>query len=280
MQDSSTPTKRTDPFDGILLVDKPSGPTSHDVVSRIRYHFRLKKVGHGGTLDPLATGLLVILLGRGTRLAPWFMSSDKIYEGTLRLGVATDTQDAAGRVLREADYRAVTAEALLQQMAPFRGDLLQTPPMVSAIKHDGVPLYKLARRGQDVERKPRLIHIYEFRLLDFNPPDARFILRCTKGTYVRTLCHEVGEKLGCGAHLAQLRRLQSGHYNVADARPMDDLLKLSQGDLIDIVIPLHRIPVGPAASAAADDTAGGDPSEEWGHRCRAANPGASHEGTA
>jgi tRNA pseudouridine55 synthase len=247
METSPNRAPRSDPFDGILLVDKPSGPTSHDVVSRIRRHFHLKKVGHGGTLDPQATGLLIILLGRGTRLSATFMSSDKTYEGTLRLGASTSTQDAEGTILREADYRAVTRELLEQAMAPFRGDIFQTPPMVSAVKRDGVPLYKLARRGEEVERKPRLIHIYEFRLLAFQPPDAPFRLRCTKGTYVRTLCHEIGEKLGCGAHLAALRRLQSGDFDVKDARSLDELLKLNTSQLIDVVIPAHTLVAAQAA---------------------------------
>jgi tRNA pseudouridine55 synthase len=238
--------QRSDPFDGILLIDKPSGPTSHDVVSRIRRHFHLKKVGHGGTLDPQATGLLIILLGRGTRLSAAFMSADKTYEGVLRLGIATSTHDADGAVLRTADWRTVTRAAVEDGMAAFRGDIFQTPPMVSAVKRDGVPLYKLARRGVEVERKPRLIHVYEFRLLDFQPPDVRFRLRCTKGTYVRTLCHDLGEKLGCGAHLAELRRLQTGDFDVKDAQTMDALLKLERNQLIDVIVPAHTLSAGPA----------------------------------
>lgn len=232
---------RSDPFDGILLVDKPAGPTSHDVVDRIRRHFRLKKVGHGGTLDPAATGLLVILLGRGTRLSERLMSSDKTYEGILRLGAATDTQDAAGTVLRQGDPSAVTRETLEREMAAFRGDLYQTPPMVSAVKQGGVALYKLARRGEEVERKPRLIHIYEFRLLTFALPDASFVLKCTKGTYVRTICHDIGERLGCGAHLAQLRRTVCGNFSLNEAVAFDALLGMEQIQLLDIVRPMHAV---------------------------------------
>lgn len=230
---------RSDPFDGILLVDKPAGMTSHDVVARLRRHFHFKKVGHGGTLDPDATGLLIILLGRGTRLSERFMSSDKTYEGVLRLGVTTDTQDASGRVLREGDPSGVTTERLQAEMARFRGDLFQTPPMVSAIKVDGVPLYKLARRGEEIERKPRLIHIYEMPLLNFTPPRAAFRLRCTKGTYVRTICHDLGEALGCGAHLESLRRTASGDFTVEKATPFDQLLSMTQVQLLDIVVPMH-----------------------------------------
>jgi tRNA pseudouridine55 synthase len=233
--------QRTDPFHGILLVDKPAGPTSHDIVDRIRRHFHLKKVGHGGTLDPAATGLLVILLGHGTRLSERFMSSDKTYEGTLRLGISTDSQDADGKIVREADPSGVTREQLEAAMATFKGDMYQTPPMVSAVKIEGVPLYKLARRGQEVERKPRFIHIYEFKLLDFTSPRAAFRLRCTKGTYVRTICHDIGETLGCGAHLEQLRRTQSGDFDVKDAIPFDRLMTLAQAQLLDVVLPMHSL---------------------------------------
>lgn len=231
----------TDPFDGLLLVDKPAGPTSHDVVDRLRRHFRLRKVGHGGTLDPQATGLLLILLGRGTKLSDQMLSTDKTYEGVFRLGAATSTHDTDGAVVKEGDFRSITREQVAAAMAKFQGDIYQTPPMVSAVKKDGVPLYKLARRGQDVKREPRLIHIYEFTLLDFNPPDIRFIIRCTKGTYVRTICHDVGEALGCGAFLAQLRRTQSGPFTIDKAFTMPVLLQLQQIQLLDYVIPLHRL---------------------------------------
>ena len=199
-----------DPFDGLLPMDKPAGMTSHDVVDRVRRHFRLRKVGHGGTLDPMATGLLVLLLGRGTRLSNLVMGSDKTYEGDLRLGITTSTEDVDGEILAEKDPSGVTADQLADAMRRRVGDLMQTPPMVSAIKKDGVPLYKLARRGQEVAREARLIHIYEFALLSYAPPVARFRLRCTKGTYVRTLVADIGAELGCGAHLAALRRTTSG----------------------------------------------------------------------
>ena len=232
---------RTDPYDGILLVDKPAGLTSHDVVDHIRRRFYLKKVGHGGTLDPAATGLLIILLGRGTRASNRFMSSDKTYEGTIRLGIVTDSQDADGQVTREADPSAITRDLLEAAMAKFKGDMFQMPPMVSAIKIAGVPLYKLARRGEEVERKPRFIHLYEFRLLDFTPPCGTFVLRCTKGTYVRTVCHDVGEALGVGAHLCQLRRTESGPFSVKEAVPLDSLLDMTPADFSKRVISLHAL---------------------------------------
>jgi tRNA pseudouridine55 synthase len=235
------PAQRSDPYDGVLLVDKPSGPTSHDVVDRIRRHFHFNKVGHGGTLDPQATGVLVILLGRGTKLSNLMMGSDKTYEGVLRLGAVTDTQDAEGRIVREADFAHVTRDDAAAGMARLQGDLYQLPPMVSAMKKDGVPLYKLARRGETVEREPKFVHVYAFTLLDFAPPDIAFRLRCSKGTYVRTLCHDLGEALGCGAHLARLRRIQSGDFTVDQCRSLADILALDHLQLLDLVIPLHRL---------------------------------------
>lgn len=235
------PPRHVDPSDGILLVNKPSGPTSHDVVSRIRRHFRFKKVGHGGTLDPQATGLLVILIGRGTKLSSLFIGSDKTYEGTMRLGISTDTHDAQGNVLQESDCSFVTREQLEAEMKKLTGDILQTPPMVSAVKMDGVPLYKRARKGQTVEREPRLIHIYEFRLINFNPPVATFRIKCTKGTYVRTLCADIGETLGCGAHLEQLCRTRSGDLELENALRMEEILSFDRDELIGKIIPLHKI---------------------------------------
>lgn len=232
---------QTDPFDGIVLVDKPAGPTSHDVVYKIRRHFNLKKVGHGGTLDPAATGLLVILLGRGTKVSNRFMSSDKTYEGTITLGVTTDSQDADGKVLQEIDASGITRAQLEEAISKFKGDMFQIPPMVSAIKMAGVPLYKLARQGEEIERKPRFIHLYEFRLLTFTPPQGTFVLRCSKGTYVRTLCHDIGEALGVGAHLSQLRRTETAGYNVSHAVTMDQLLAMQQVDLLNVVLPLHTL---------------------------------------
>jgi len=234
------PPADIDPWDGVLLVDKPAGPTSHDVVDTVRGTFGFGKVGHGGTLDPAATGLLVLLIGRGTKLSNFFMSSDKTYAGTMRLGVATDSQDADGEVIAEAPWDHVTREMLEAEMAKYRGDIMQTPPMVSAKKVAGVPLYKHARRGKTVKREAKLIHVYTFRLDEFEPPHASFELKCTKGTYVRTICADVGEGLGCGAHLASLRRIASADLHVDDAIPFEDLLKLAEGDLIDRIRPVRE----------------------------------------
>jgi tRNA pseudouridine55 synthase len=236
-----TPPRSIDPFDGVLLVDKPGGPTSHDIVDAIRRRFRLPKVGHGGTLDPQATGLLVLLLGRATKLADQFTGSDKTYQGTLVLGIATDSYDADGRIMREADCSSVTREQLEERMRAMVGDLMQVPPMVSAVKIDGVPLYKLARRGETVERKPRLVHIYELTLKSFEPPAATFAIRCTKGTYVRSICADIGDALGCGAHLGSLRRTQCGAFSVSDAMPLDALLDLTPDALQSRVVTLRTL---------------------------------------
>lgn len=230
------PPLQLDSHDGLLLVDKPSDWTSHDVVAKIRRHFRIPKVGHGGTLDPMATGLLVILLGKGTKISERIMGLDKAYEGIFRLGVETDSQDADGQVVAEKDASAITAEQIVAEMNARLGDQMQTPPMVSAIKIKGVPLYKLARKGQTVARKPRLIHIYRFALRDYTAPAAHFDVACTKGTYVRTLAHDIGQALGVGAHLSQLRRTKIGQLDIAAAHPLETLL--AQPDLSQHIIPL------------------------------------------
>ena len=229
-----------DPFNGVLLVDKSVGMTSHDVVHKIRKHFTLRKVGHGGTLDPNATGLLPILIGRGTKISDKVMSSDKEYEGRMHLGIRTDSQDVEGNVLREAPANDVTEAQLQTLCKEFTGELLQTPPMVSAVKKDGVPLYKLARKGQEVEREPRQIVIHSFDLLKFETPFADFRVRCTKGTYVRTLCDDIGEKLGCGAHLATLRRTETGGCSVANAFTLDTILNWDLETLESHVLPLRN----------------------------------------
>ena len=231
----------TSALDGLLLVDKPAGMTSHDVVHQIRRHFGIKKVGHGGTLDPAATGLLLILLGRGTKLSSQVMSSNKTYEGVMLLGITTDSQDMDGEVTREADCAAITAEQITEEMQKRTGDIMQTPPMVSAVKKNGVPLYKLARKGVTVEREPRLIHVYNFSLRGFEPPRAQFRIKCTKGTYVRTLCHDIGEALGCGACLESLRRTQSGSYRVERAQKLDDLMQMRRSELEPLVIPFLQV---------------------------------------
>ncbi|HTV40112.1 MAG TPA: tRNA pseudouridine(55) synthase TruB [Candidatus Sulfotelmatobacter sp.] len=230
-------------LDGAILVDKPAGPTSHDVVDAIRRRFGIKKVGHCGTLDPNATGLLIIVLGRGTKLSEKLMGDDKVYEGTIRFGVATSSYDADGEVLDTKRVPALSLEQLNELAMPFIGDQMQTPPMVSAIKKDGVPLYKLARKGVEVEREPRLVHIYNFRFTNYTEPNGDFRLACTKGTYVRSVAHELGQKIGCGAHLAALRRSASGKFDVADATPLDAVLNMTTNQLEQKVVPFLKLAV-------------------------------------
>ncbi len=228
-------------LDGAILVDKPSGPTSHDVVDVIRRKFGIKKVGHCGTLDPNATGLLIIVLGRGTKLSERLMGDDKVYEGVIKFGEETDSYDSDGELTGSLPVMPMTLAELNEEAAKFIGDLMQVPPMVSAIKKGGVPLYKLARKGIDVEREPRLIHIYNFRFTEYAEPLGKFRVACTKGTYIRSLAHDLGQQLGCGAHLTSLRRSASGKFDVADALSLDAILQLSTVELEKRVLPFLKL---------------------------------------
>ncbi len=230
-------------LDGALLIDKPSGPTSHDVVAAVRRRFRIEKVGHCGTLDPQATGLLIIVLGRATKLSEKLMTSDKVYEGLIKFGETTDSYDADGEILSSLPVMPITLNELNEASVSFTGDQMQVPPMVSAVKIGGVPLYKLARKGIEVERKPRLVHVYSFRFLDYNEPLGMFRLACTKGTYVRSVAHELGQKLGCGAHLASLRRVTSGKFDVSQALSLDKVLAMQESELGTHVIPFLNLSV-------------------------------------
>jgi tRNA pseudouridine55 synthase len=231
-------------LDGAILIDKPVGPTSHDVVDAIRRHFNIKKVGHCGTLDPNATGLLIIVLGRGTKLSEKLMSDDKVYEGTIKFGESTDSYDADGEMVASLPVPPLTVEQLNEAAAAFVGDQMQTPPMVSAVKKGGVPLYKLARKGIEVEREARLIHVYSFQFSAYQEPLGTFRLACTKGTYVRAIAHEMGQKMGCGAHLATLRRTVSGKFDVAQAIALHDVFKLSPRELESRVMPFLKLAAG------------------------------------
>ena len=231
-------------LDGAVLIDKPAGPTSHDVVDAIRRQFLIKKVGHCGTLDPNATGLLIIVLGRGTKLSEKLMSDDKVYEGTVKFGETTHSYDADGDLVSSLPVPPLSLEELNAAGAEFIGDLMQVPPMVSAVKKGGVPLYKLARKGIEVEREPRLIHVYSFRFSSYEEPIGAFRVACTKGTYVRSMAHELGQKLGCGAHLATLRRVVSGKFDVSEAIQFEEVLKLDPRELERHVIPFLKLAQG------------------------------------
>src|SRR6266567_3938720 len=228
-------------LDGAILVDKPSGPTSHDVVDAIRRQFQIKKVGHCGTLDPNATGLLIIVLGRGTKLSERLMADDKVYEGTIKFGEATDSYDSDGELTGSLPVPPISLDELNTAATEFVGDQMQIPPMVSAVKKAGVPLYKLARKGIEVAREPRLIHVYTFRFSSYQEPLGQFRLACTKGTYVRAIAHELGQKLGCGAHLSSLRRVTSGKFDVSEATPLEAVLKLSESELEKRVLPFLKL---------------------------------------
>jgi tRNA pseudouridine55 synthase len=208
--------------DGILLVDKPRGITSHDAVDRVRRALGIKKVGHAGTLDPMASGLLVMGVGRGTRLLRFLADLDKEYEGTGQLGVETDTLDTEGEVVRTADVDVSEAD-LRSAMEALTGDIEQRPPAYSAVQVGGERSYKAARRGQVLEAQPRAVRVDAFELLGFTPPDFEFRVVCSSGTYVRSLVAEVGAHLGPGAHLTRLIRTRIGHFSLQDAKPPDDV---------------------------------------------------------
>lgn len=211
-------------MNGIVIVDKPQGWTSQDVTSRLRRVFNTRRIGHGGTLDPMATGVLPVFVGRATRGVEFFEHAEKEYEAVLRLGVLTDTEDITGTVLEKRPVNVTEAE-FLAVLPRFRGKIMQVPPMYSALKVDGKKLYDLARAGKTVERQPREIEILELNCLEFTGETARLRIKCSKGTYIRTLCKDIGEALGCGGCMEQLRRTAAGEYTIAEAVPLQALLE-------------------------------------------------------
>jgi tRNA pseudouridine55 synthase len=227
-------------IEGVLLVDKPAGMTSHDVVYKLRRKLGMQRIGHAGTLDPMATGVLVMLVGKATRISQYLISVDKVYEGEVTLGVTTNSQDAEGEVLTTMPVPPLTEAQVRDVMKTFLGDQYQTPPMFSAIKIDGVPLYKKARQGEEVEREPRFIRVSAFELLSFALPKLTFRLACTKGTYVRTVAHDLGQKLGCGGHLSALRRTGSGKFTIAQCTPLAEIQELPLPEIEKRLIPVHE----------------------------------------
>ncbi len=227
--------------DGVLLVDKAAGMTSHDVVALVRRRLQIKKVGHCGTLDPIATGLLLLTLGRGTKIQDLLMAEDKEYSGTLMLGVSTSSQDREGEVIQSREVPEFSSEQIREAFDKFRGDFYQMPPMVSAIKHGGVPLYKLARQGKTVERDPRLVHVYRYSIDRVALPQIDFTVVCSKGFYVRTYAHDIGETLGCGAHLADLRRTKSGRFDVARAVRVEELREIAPAEITVRILSLPEV---------------------------------------
>jgi tRNA pseudouridine55 synthase len=227
--------------DGVLLVDKARGMTSHDVVAIARRALGTKKVGHCGTLDPLATGLLLITIGRGTKIQDLLMSEDKEYVGTIRLGEVTDSQDADGQIIETNPVPELSREQIQRAFDKFKGDFYQMPPMVSAIKKNGVPLYKLARQGKQIEREPRFVRVYAQEIRDVRLPEVDFLVICSKGFYVRTYANDIGRELGCGAHLSVLRRTKSGRFDVDNAVSVDDLKTLSRDELVTRILSLPTV---------------------------------------
>lgn len=229
---------QTDAPEGILLVDKPQGITSHDVVYKLRKIFHIKKIGHAGTLDPMATGLLLMLIGKATKVSQFLMSMDKEYRGTIRLGQSTDSQDAEGEVVEERPVPDISEADALKEMKAFVGDQYQTPPMYSAKKVNGQPLYKLARQGKTVPREPRVINIAKIEMSRLELPEVDFLVACSKGTYVRTIAHDYGEKLGCGGHLCELRRTGVGKFRIENASTIEELEAMSPSVLRKQLIPI------------------------------------------
>ena len=226
---------------GALLIDKPAGPTSHDIVDIIRGQFGLQKVGHCGTLDPAATGLLIMLLGRATKLSMKLTADHKVYEGSIEFGKTTDSYDAQGDITATTAVPTLDCKALNTAAQSFQGDIQQKPPMVSAVKKDGVPLYKLARKGKTIEREAKPVHIFSFEFNQYTASVGTFRVHCSKGTYVRSLAHDLGQQLGCGAHLRTLHRTDSGKFGVANAIRLEDLIKLPEAELPGRVLSLVEL---------------------------------------
>ncbi len=223
---------------GILIVDKPADWTSQDVVAKLRGVFHEKRIGHGGTLDPMATGVLPIFVGRATRGVEFFEHADKTYCARLRLGIVTDTQDSSGRVLEEHEVQVEQAE-LLAVLDRFRGKICQIPPMYSAIKIGGKKLYELARAGKEVERKPREITIFSIEAKALSSTEWELTVHCSKGTYIRTLCHDIGQALGCGACMTALRRIQAGDYTIGQSIPLDKLISREKPE--ELLLPVDSL---------------------------------------
>lgn len=227
-------------FEGVLLIDKPSGMTSHDVVDRVRHKLKMKRIGHAGTLDPAATGLMILLVGKATKLSQHLMGLDKTYEGTIEFGRSTTTQDREGETIEERPVPQISREDMETAMRAFVGDQYQTPPMFSAKKQGGVALYKLARKGKTVEREPRLVHVARFVLDRWETPEMDFTLACSKGTYVRTIAHDLGEKVGCGAYLKELRRTDIENFRIEDSIELESFEDLDTVSVRRWLIPPYQ----------------------------------------
>lgn len=226
--------------EGILVVDKPAGWTSHDVVAGMRKRLGIKRVGHAGTLDPAATGLLPLCVGRATRIVEYLVNLPKAYRARLKLGEETDTEDATGRIVETRNLGVLTPGQVRSVILDFLGDSMQIPPMYAALKVDGRRLYEYARKGDEILREPRAIRIYAIDGITVDLPYASFHVRCSKGTYIRSLCRDIGRELGVGAHLVDLRRTESASFTEADAQPLNRLMAMPREVLYDLLIPMDR----------------------------------------
>ncbi|MEW6715271.1 MAG: tRNA pseudouridine(55) synthase TruB [Nitrospirota bacterium] len=218
-------------MDLIISLNKPKDITSQDAVTRVKKILKVKKAGHTGTLDPMATGLLLICINKATRLASYFLNLDKEYRAVMKLGEATDTQDAYGKVISKTDFVEIDKAVIEETLKSFKGNILQQPPMFSALKHEGEPLYKLARKGIEIERQSREVNIYDIELLNINMPYVTFSASCSKGTYIRTLCDDIGKKLGVGAHLSELERTKIGTFRIEESLSIEELKSLNITEL-------------------------------------------------
>ena len=238
-------------MNGVLVIDKPQGVTSFDIVRQVRHLCKVRRVGHAGTLDPLATGILPVAVGWATRLVEYMMAGDKCYQATMKMGAFTDTQDSEGKILEEKDWQHVDRAAFEKAILDFNGEIDQLPPMFSALKKDGKPLYQLARQGIEVERQLRSIRIESFVIDDFAPPFVTFTVHCSKGTYVRTLCHDIGQKLNCGAHMTALRRLSCGNFDASVSHSLEELQELQkQGKPLPFLTPAEVLKDWPALTVS------------------------------
>jgi tRNA pseudouridine55 synthase len=228
-------------LDGVLLVDKPRGITSHDVIAKLRHLLGIKKIGHVGTLDPMATGLLIILIGPTTKISQYLMDLPKGYEGTMKLGISTDSHDMEGKILANHEVEGISLEGLKNLAGEFLGDQYQMPPMFSAKKVNGQKLYKLARKGKTIDREPRFIHISAFEIDDLRDDEVDFFVHCSKGTYVRTLVNDFGERLKCGAHLSRLCRTTIGDFSINDALTMEEISQTPIFELSKRLIPAYDV---------------------------------------
>lgn len=238
---NTTPTP--EPPSGVLLVDKDPGFTSHNAVALCRRILGTKKVGHCGTLDPMATGMLIVVIGKATRLQDRLMCEDKEYTATMKLGIETNSQDADGEVVATRSIEGITEADIRRAFEHFHTEFDQVPPMYSAVKINGVPCYKLARKGQEVERKARRVRVlgYSISRIDLAQGEVDFSVHCSKGFYVRTYAHDIGQLLGCGAHLTALRRVRSGHFDISQAVDVPTLKAAGREELISRLIPVDRI---------------------------------------